>query len=229
MRWLVVRILLALVVLLAPFRLCTAVWWWLFLLGEGVDRPGLPTSRCTSSSFRGVGACGWWSMGGDAAAAAAEEEEDDDDMNGVVVKNEGDATAGTVPPPPPSIIIIIIVSRWCEAVGGPSSSMSEFHVGGVITVCEYECVCVCMQVTIQRLLHQCRRTRKCGVCMCVYTQQLAVRCTLCDCYRKIHIRPKCFLLRYQYRNLQMHIQEGNDRTVPISLNKLLEGIKVRKK
>jgi hypothetical protein len=76
---------------------------------------------------------------GDAAAA---EEEEDDDMNGVVVKNEGDATAGTAPPPPPSIIIIIIVSRWCEVVGGPSSSMPEFHVGGVITVCEYECVCV---------------------------------------------------------------------------------------
>jgi hypothetical protein len=75
---------------------------------------------------------------GDAAAAAAEEEEDD--MNGVVVKNEGDATAGTVPPPPPSIIII--VSRWCEVVGPSSSPMSEFHVGGVITVCEYECVCV---------------------------------------------------------------------------------------
>jgi hypothetical protein len=92
-------------------------------LGEGVDRPGFPTSR-TGSSSRGVGACGGWSRGDDAAAAA--EEEDDDDMNGGVVKNEGDATAGTtVPPPLPSIIIIIVV--------GPSS-MSEFHVGGVITV-----------------------------------------------------------------------------------------------
>jgi hypothetical protein len=96
-------------------------------LGEGVDRPGFPTSR-TGSSSRGVGACGGWSRG-DAAAAA--DEKDDDDMIGGVVQNEGDATAGTtVPPPLPSIIIIIIIV--CEVV--EPSSMSEFHVGGVITV-----------------------------------------------------------------------------------------------
>jgi hypothetical protein len=69
------------------------------------------------------------------------------------------------------------------------------------------------------------------VCMCVRTHATvgSLRCTGCDSATEKYVytnRSKfdnVFWLRC-YGNLQLHIQEGNDRTVPISLNKLLEGM-----